>query len=61
MGTVLSDLDTFVEQICGRCPVACLERPAAQVADAFHAPEHPAQIGVLGELAGEAADEDIPF
>jgi hypothetical protein len=40
--TVLPALVIFVDEVCGRCPVACLSRPKAGVADAFFSREHPA-------------------
>ncbi len=42
VATVLPALAVFVDEICGRCPVACLARPRADVSDAFFADEHPA-------------------
>ncbi len=42
IGSALPALAIFVEEVCGACPVACLKRPGADVADAFFATEHPA-------------------
>jgi hypothetical protein len=39
---VLPALGDFLDQRCSECPVACLDRPRADVADAFFSPEHPA-------------------
>lgn len=33
---------TFVDQVCHRCPVACLDRPRSGVSAEFFSPEHPA-------------------
>jgi hypothetical protein len=42
---VLRALGAFVGQVCPACPVACLERPKADVTEAFFAPTHPAWRG----------------
>lgn len=42
MAAVLAALAGFVEEVCERCPVSCLGRPKAGMADAFFAVEHPA-------------------
>jgi hypothetical protein len=39
---VLPALASFVGEVCERCPVSCLTRPKADVADAFFSPRHPA-------------------
>lgn len=33
---------TFVEKVCHRCPVGCLDRPRSGVSAEFFSPEHPA-------------------
>jgi len=33
---------TFVEKVCNRCPVGCLDRPRSGVSAEFFSPEHPA-------------------
>jgi hypothetical protein len=33
---------TFVDEVCHRCPVGCLERPRAGMSAEFFSPEHPA-------------------
>lgn len=33
---------TFVDQVCHRCPVGCLDRPRSGVSAEFFSPEHPA-------------------
>jgi hypothetical protein len=42
VSVVLPALVTFIGEVCERCPVACITRPKAALADAFFAPEHPA-------------------
>jgi hypothetical protein len=42
VGLVLPALATFVGEVCDQCPVGCLNRPKADVADAFFAVKHPA-------------------
>lgn len=38
---VVASLGTFVSTVCPNCPVSCLTRPHADVADTFFAPVHP--------------------
>ncbi|GMV43201.1 MAG: hypothetical protein AMXMBFR64_49170 [Myxococcales bacterium] len=38
---VVASLGTFVSTVCPTCPVSCLTRPHADVADTFFAPVHP--------------------
>jgi hypothetical protein len=45
---VLRELGAFVSQVCSTCPVACLDKPKADVAEAFFAPTHPAWRGPAG-------------
>jgi hypothetical protein len=45
VAVVLPALGDFIEQHCASCPVACLDRPSADVAEAFFAPHHPAGRG----------------
>ncbi len=42
VSVVLPALAAFVGEVCEQCPVSCLTRPKADVADAFFAAEHPA-------------------
>jgi len=42
VATVLPALAVFVDEVCGRCPVACLTQPKVDVTEAFFADEHPA-------------------
>jgi hypothetical protein len=37
----LPRLEDFEEEVCAKCPVACLDRPEADVAEAFFARVHP--------------------
>ncbi len=39
---VMPALEGFIDEICGSCPVDCLSRPTADLADWFHADGHPA-------------------
>jgi len=45
---VLRALGAFVGQVCSTCPVACLDKPKADAAEAFFAREHPASRGPSG-------------
>jgi hypothetical protein len=45
----LNGLGAFVEQVCGRCPVACLHKPRSDMAEAFFSAEHPAKAAVARE------------
>lgn len=39
---LLAALVSFVDEVCGDCPVRCISRPRADVAAAFFSPMHPA-------------------
>ena len=38
---ILPLLGSFLEEVCGQCPVSCLERPKSKVEDIFFSPTHP--------------------
>jgi hypothetical protein len=42
---VLRELGAFVGQVCSGCPVACLNKPKADMTEAFFSPRHPASRG----------------
>ena len=33
----------FVDEVCGRCPVRCIDEPARLVREPYFAPRHPAK------------------
>lgn len=41
--SVLLTATRFVDEVCGRCPVRCIDQPARSVGDAYFAPGHPAR------------------
>jgi len=41
VATVLPALGGYIDQHCAGCPIACLDRPSEDVADAFFSPHHP--------------------
>jgi hypothetical protein len=47
--TVVPSLWAFVEDVCGRCPVRCLERPDSEMSNFFFTPEHPLSPGWSGD------------
>jgi hypothetical protein len=55
---VLPALSTFVEGVCSRCPVQCLEKPRRAAAEAFFSPEHPAPSPLCAEPGEGQRDGD---
>jgi hypothetical protein len=41
--SVLLVATRFVDEVCGRCPVRCIDEPARLVREPYFAPHHPAK------------------
>jgi hypothetical protein len=57
VGAVVAfELNLFVDEVCSKCPVSCLDSPRAHMAEVFFSPYHPVEAACAGKEHGDVEE-----